>query len=121
MCDLGKLQLFWYELLPYVDVTSHNDDIINRTGVIYDFFKESLSECCSANSLQVNRLNHDKVLNQQMVLNKVRTTLASVGMPISLDAEFPHVPTEFVPVLETDGKYRFSPFRWLLSPFRATS
>lgn len=103
MCDLTRIKILWHELLPYVDVRPCGHDVINRTGVLYDFFRESLADCCNLPTAIDYLYDDSRLANQQMVLNGVHSTISTVGMPISLDAEFPHTPKEFVPVLQTDG------------------
>lgn len=106
MCDLKRISLFWYELLPYVDVSRFGNGIVNQTGVIYDFFRESLAECCR-NSKALNYTFTDyRQPNQRDVLTSLRKRPNGIGMPISLDTEFPHMPTEFVPIFQTDGTYK---------------
>lgn len=105
MCDFKKITLFWYELLPYVDVTRHGNGIVNQTGVIHDFFRESLAECCRNQNALNFTFNDERQYNQQEVLSSLRKRVGGVGMPVSLDSEFPHLPNEFVPIFQTDGKY----------------
>jgi hypothetical protein len=103
MCDLKRIKLYWHELLPYVDVTGYGNGIINRSGVVYDFFREAIWECCRNSNAKDFTYAHEQMANQQEVFNKVRPQSGGIGMPISLDAVFPHTPQAFVPVVETDG------------------